>query len=359
MRQYRELLKNILMHGKVQYNPRTEEHTLALSGAQSIYDLSEGFPLVTTKKVAPRLIFEELFWKLRGERSVKSLAERNVGIWHANAFQHHLKRHNLTSEFPKHSPKWDTGFERYKERLKTDPIFAETEGDLGPVYGFQWRHWTRPDGKEVDQLVNVLQGIKNQPGSRYHILSAWNAGEIRDMALGPCPMWDQFTVFGDSLDLHNFQRSCDVFLGVPFNIAQEAMLAHLVAQETGLTPGVFTHTYGNVHVYLGVSPRSNFWDNPKNVEKFKLKVTSIGDREDYMGLREWYLEQARSEREGNERKDHMPFVLEQLSKRIRSLPSIKIKKIPLLELIERPVGDVLEISEYRPCVWDSRAVMAA
>ncbi|MEX2017461.1 MAG: thymidylate synthase, partial [Candidatus Pacearchaeota archaeon] len=251
MRQYHELLKDILVNGDVQYDPRTEEQVLGISGHLSKYNMSEGFPLVTTKKVAPRLVFEELFWKMRGERNVKPLYDRKVHIWDGNAFDHYLKRHGLKGEVPKHTEKWEEEFKKYKEKIGNDSEFAAVEGDMGPIYGYQWRHWKKQNGEEIDQLKKVLKGIKEKPGSRYHVMSAWNVGELEEMALGPCPFWHQFTVYGDNLDLHTVQRSCDVYLGVPFNIAQESALLYTVAKETGLKPRKFIHDYINVHIYLG------------------------------------------------------------------------------------------------------------
>ena len=183
MKQYHDLLKGILSKGEVQFEPRTEEYILGLSSWQSIYDLREGFPLVTTKSVPPRLPFEELFWKLRGERNVKSLFDNNVHIWDANAFDRSLRENNLKDEFPKHSQEWNKKFEEYKQKLGDDPKFAETAGDLGPVYGYQWRHWKKQNEEEVDQLSNLLKGIKEKPGSRYHVLSSWNVSDLQDMAL--------------------------------------------------------------------------------------------------------------------------------------------------------------------------------
>ena len=212
MRQYQELLKRILGHGDVQFEPRTQEYIIGISAWQSIYDLREGFPLITTKNVPQRLPFEELFWKARGERNVKSLFDREIHIWDANAFGNYLKRNNLQDRFPKHSPAWNEEFERYKERLKSDSRFAADAGDLGPVYGYQWRHGFKRDGKEIDQLRNLIDGIKKKPGLRYHILNSWNPADLPDMALGPCPFWHQFTVYGDKLDLTMVQRSCDVLL---------------------------------------------------------------------------------------------------------------------------------------------------
>ena len=183
---------------------------MGISGDQSIYDLDEGFPLVTTKNVPYRLPFEELFWKLRGERSAKSLFDKNINIWNGNAFDRYLRNSGLEDKFPKHSQEWLDEFENFKERMKK----GEIDGDLGPVYGHQWRHWKDSENKEIDQLENVLKGIKKKPGSRYHVMSAWNVGDLSDMAIGPCPTIHQFNVFGENLDLNVYQRSCDVFLGV-------------------------------------------------------------------------------------------------------------------------------------------------
>lgn len=358
MKQYHDLLKDILINGDFQYDPRTEEYVLGISGHLSNYDLREGFPLVTTKKIPYRLVFEELFWKLRGERNIKSLFDRNVHIWDGNAFDHYLKRHNLKSKFPKHTKKWDKKFEWYKEKIAKNPNFALVEGDLGPIYGYQWRHWKKKDGEEIDQLQNILKSLKEKPGSRYHIISAWNVGELEEMALGPCPFWHQFTVYGKNLDLHTVQRSCDVYIGVPFNIAQEAAFLHLVAKETGLNPRRFIHDYVNAHIYLGVPPRAKFFCDKRNLTEFKNKVRGIKDPEQYIELREWYINNAPPEEEKQKRKDHMPFVLEQLSKKPKKLPNIIIQDIPLFDLIKRPADKIIKIEGYEFCEWDSSARMA-
>ncbi len=373
MEQYHKLLKEILGKGDVMYEPRTEEFILGIGGWQSIYDLREGFPLMTTKNVAPRLAFEELFWKLRGERSVKSLVERGVNYWNANAFDKYLKTNKLSQEFPKHSEQWNGEFARYQEKLKT----GEESGDLGPVYGYQWRHWQKPvfvegyaagtewipehiETQDVDQLENLLKGIKEKPGSRYHLLSAWNVADLSEMALGPCPMVHQFSVFGKNIDLNMYQRSCDVFLGVPFNIAQDSLLTHMVARETNLEPRKFIHSYGNVHSYLGVPPRANFWTDEKNVKEFQGKFGEIKDKEQYLDLKKWYLENAPEESKGNERKDHIPFILEQLSRKPTKLPYLEFNgNVPLLEAIKNPAMNHLDIVGYHPQKWDSKANMAA
>ena len=373
MKQYHELLKDILINGDVQYDPRTEEQVLGISGHLSKYDLREGFPLVTTKKVAQRLVFEELFWKLRGERNVKPLFDRNVHIWDGNAFDHYLKRHKLTSEFPKHTEKWEVEFVKYKKKIGSNSKFAVIEGDMGPIYGYQWRHWKKPRGKgvwnatkelffgqkEIDQLKNVIRGIKEKPGSRYHVMSAWNVGELGEMALGPCPFWHQFTVYGDNLDLHTVQRSCDVYLGVPFNIGQESALLQMIAGETGLKPRKFLHDYINVHIYLGVSPRAEFLRDKKNLDEFQRRAKSIENPEEYLELKEWYTKEAPAEGKGQERKDHMPFVLEQLSKETKEVSSLSLQPIPLFEAIQKPVGEIIKAENYEYHDWDSSARMAA
>ncbi len=372
MKQYHDLLKEILTKGEVQYEPRTEEYILGIPGFQRVYDLREGFPLMTTKNVPIRLPAEELFWKLRGERSVKSLFDRTVHIWDANAFQKYLQNNGLDKEIPKHTKRWAEEFEAWKERLSK----GKEDGDLGPVYGYQWRHWKKPifvkghaegiewvpdqwEVKEVDQLEKLLKGIKEKPGSRYHILNAYNVGDLSDMALGPCPFWHQFTVYGNSLDLHMVQRSCDTFLGIPFNIAQDSLLAHLVARETGLEARRFIHTTVNTHIYLGVPPRSDFWTNPANVTEFQMRVDNISGKVDYKEVRDWYLIKAPIERELDVGKDHIPDVLTQLAKKPRDLPTLILENIPLYDAIEKPAEEIVRVSDYNPHKWKTNSQMAA
>src|SRR3989344_4738263 len=166
MRQYHDLLKKVLGGGDVQFDPRTQESVLGLSVAQSTYDLREGFPLITTKNIPPRLPFEELFWKLRGERNVKSLVDKNIHFWTANAFDKYLKSQGLKDKFPKHSLQWNSEFKLYTEKILEKTDFYKTAGDLGPVYGYQWRHWKDQNGKEVDQLKKILNGSEAPNSSR-------------------------------------------------------------------------------------------------------------------------------------------------------------------------------------------------
>jgi thymidylate synthase len=210
-RQYLDLLADILANG-VERGDRTGTGTKGVFGRQMRFDLSQGFPLLTTKKLHKKSIILELLWFLRGDTNVRWLQERGVSIW----------------------DEW------------ADP---ET-GELGPVYGKQWRSWTAPDGRVIDQIAAVVEGLKTNPNSRRHIVSAWNPAEVEDMALPPCHCLFQFFVADGKLSCQLYQRSADVFLGVPFNIASYALLTMMVAQVTGLEPGEFVHTLGDAHLYL-------------------------------------------------------------------------------------------------------------
>jgi thymidylate synthase len=210
-RQYLDLLADILANG-VERGDRTGTGTLGVFGRQMRFDLAQGFPLLTTKKLHRKSIILELLWFLRGDTNVRWLQERGVSIWN----------------------EWAD---------------AET-GELGPVYGKQWRSWTAPDGRVIDQIAAVVEGLKANPNSRRHIVSAWNPAEVEDMALPPCHCLFQFFVADGKLSCQLYQRSADVFLGVPFNIASYALLTLMVAQVTGLKPGEFVHTLGDAHLYL-------------------------------------------------------------------------------------------------------------
>ena len=210
MRAYLDLLQRILDEG-VEKSDRTGTGTLSVFGHQTRFDLTEGFPLVTTKKVHTRSVFAELLWFLRGDTNVKWLQDRGVTIW----------------------DEW-----------------ADADGDLGPVYGYQWRSWPAPDGSHVDQIAQLVAQIRDNPDSRRHIVSAWNVADIPQMALAPCHALFQFYVADGRLSCQLYQRSADVFLGVPFNIASYALLTHMVAQVTGLRVGDFVHTLGDAHLYV-------------------------------------------------------------------------------------------------------------
>jgi thymidylate synthase len=207
--QYLTLLHDVLEHGSVRED-RTGVGTRSVFGRQLRFDLTEGFPLLTTKKLHTKSIVAELIWFLRGDTNVKWLQEQGVSIW----------------------DEW-----------------ADSAGDLGPVYGKQWRSWATPDGRVIDQIAMVVESLKTMPYSRRHIVSAWNPADVDHMALPPCHCLFQFYVADGKLSCQLYQRSADVFLGVPFNIASYALLTHMMAQVTGLAVGEFVHTFGDAHLY--------------------------------------------------------------------------------------------------------------
>ena len=241
MRQYLDLLADVMKNGT---DPpgRTGTGTRSVFGRQIRFDLSKGFPLVTTKKVHLKSIIYELLWFLRGETNVRSLQEHGVKIW----------------------DQW-----------------ADENGDLGPVYGSQWRSWPDGEGGTIDQIANVLHSIRTKPDSRRHIVSAWNPAEVDDMALPPCHCLFQFYVANGRLSCQLYQRSGDIFLGVPFNIASYALLTHMVAQVTDLLPGEFVHSFGDLHLYANhvEQAREQLLREPRPLPRLTLNPdrTSIFD----------------------------------------------------------------------------------
>jgi thymidylate synthase len=253
MQQYLSLVQDILEKGEKRED-RTGVGTISIFGAQRKYDLREGFPLLTTKKMNPRNIIVELLWFLRGDTNIKYLVDREVHIWDEWPFQDYLIANKLTDKFPMYSDSWTEEKKTFIERIKTDDSFAAQWGDLGPVYGKQWRRWQGPDGKQYDQIAQVIEQLKRSPNSRRILVSAWNVADVSTHTKTAPPLCHtlfQFYVAKDNrLDLQLYQRSADTALGVPYNIASYAALLTIIAQEVGLTPGIFTHTFGDVHIYL-------------------------------------------------------------------------------------------------------------
>jgi thymidylate synthase len=241
MRQYLDLLEKISREGVVKPD-RTGVGTKSIFGHQMRFDLSQGFPALTTKRLHLRSIIYELLWFLRGDTNVKYLNANGVTIW----------------------DEW-----------------AAPDGELGHVYGYQWRSWPTPDGRHIDQIAQVVSSLKNNPDSRRHIVSAWNVGEIEEMALPPCHALFQFYVAGGRLSCQLYQRSADVFLGVPFNIASYALLTMMMAQVTGLEAGEFVHTTGDTHLYLNhmdqVAEQLARTPRPLPVMRLNRGVSSIFD----------------------------------------------------------------------------------
>jgi thymidylate synthase len=221
MKQYLDLLDHVLKNG-AEKRDRTGTGTVSVFGYQMRFNLQEGFPLMTTKKLHLKSIIHELLWFISGDTNTKYLNDNGVKIWN----------------------EW-----------------ADNDGNLGPVYGYQWRSWPAADGRKIDQLSNLINGIKISPDSRRHLVNAWNVGEIDKMALPPCHILFQFYVADGKLSCQLYQRSADIFLGVPFNIASYALLTMMVAKVTGLKPGEFIHTLGDAHIYLN------------HIEQVKLQLT--------------------------------------------------------------------------------------
>jgi len=260
MKQYLEALKYVLENG-VDRPDRTGIGTRAVFGMQLRFNMQDGFPAVTTKKLMFRSVKAELLWFLKGSSDIKELHKLGTHIWDANA----------------NAPYW-------KDK-------ARFEGDVGRIYGVQWRRWMAPDGREIDQLKEVIEKIKSNPYDRRLIVTAWNPGEIDKMCLPPCHILFQFFVAQGKLSLQMYQRSCDMFLGVPFNIASYSLLLHMVAQVTDLKPGEFIHTLGDAHIYLNhfdqvkeqlkrqPYPLPKLWLNPKikNIDDLEMEDIKLLD----------------------------------------------------------------------------------
>lgn len=265
MKQYLDMCRDILDNGELK-DDRTGTGTYSIFGYQNRYNLEEGFPLLTTKKVFLKGIIHELLWFLKGDTNIKYLVENNVRIW--NEWPYEL--------FKQSSDYQGETLKEFVEKIKEDDKFANKHGDLGPVYGKQWR-----DFGGVDQVLQAIDEIKNNPDSRRIIISAWNPGEISQMALPPCHAFMQFYVSNGKLSLQLYQRSADVFLGVPFNIASYSLLLMMVAQVTGLKPYEFIHTTGDTHIYTNHLDQINLQltREPKKLPKMVINpnIKSILD----------------------------------------------------------------------------------
>lgn len=252
--QYLDVLQRILDTG-IDRMDRTGVGTRSIFGAQMRFDLSKGFPLFTTKKVHFRSIVHELIWFLSGDTNISYLVRNNVKIWNEWAFSAYIQANNLNEKWPRYSEKWHEELAIFVEKIKNDDDFAQKWGDLGPIYGKQWRAWDTKSGNIIDQMQNAINTIKNDPYSRRNLVSGWNVGEIetlikdKNTAPPPCHTLFQFYVANNKLSCQLYQRSADMFLGVPFNVASYALLTMLIAQSTELEVGDFVHTFGDAHIY--------------------------------------------------------------------------------------------------------------
>ncbi len=258
MKQYLELAKNILENG-VKKEDRTGTGTISMFGTQTRYSLENGLPLLTTKKVNFAAVLHELLWFLKGDTNIKYLVDNNVNIWNEWPYKEFMESEEFNNETQ----------EEFIERIKTDDEFAKKHGNLGPVYGKQWR-----DFLGVDQIAKVVEQIKNNPDSRRHIVSAWNPTEVDNMLLPPCHSLFQFYVVNGKLSTQLYQRSADLFLGVPFNIASYSILNMLISHHLGLENGEFIHTTGDTHIYSNHIEQINLQltRTPKELPKLVIKT---------------------------------------------------------------------------------------
>ena len=238
MQQYQQFLQHILENG-TKKEDRTGTGTISVFGYQMRFDLKEGFPLVTTKKLHLKSIVYELLWFIAGDTNIQYLCKNGCNIWNDWPFAKYQKSAEYQNETMK----------EFATKIANDDAFAKQYGELGPVYGYQWRHWPDGNGGEIDQLSNLIYNIKNNPDSRRHIISAWNVADIEDMTLPPCHSLFQFYVIDGKLSCQLYQRSADAFLGVPFNIASYALFTMMIAQVCDLKLGDFVHTFGDAHIY--------------------------------------------------------------------------------------------------------------
>ena len=328
---------------------------ISLFGYQNEYDLRDGFPLLTTKNMFTRGITHELIWFLKGDTNIKYLEDNNVGIWRGNSFEHNLPQmieagifsEHIGEKENKYSPDWDKAMSEYSQRIKEDDNeFAKKYGDAGPIYGAQWRKWKYPDAKtgkliEIDQLGNVIEKMKKKPVGKKHIITAWNPGDLPNMALPSCHVLFQMTGNEDGeMDLQLYQRSCDQFLGVPFNIASYAMLTQIIAQEVGLKPRRFIHTFGDSHFYTGLEKRSEWHQD--NFNELRGRVRNVENKEDYLEILEWVNKNAPSGK-AEEKYDHVTAILKQLSRKPKKLPTLHIANKPFDEL----TFDDFTIDDYK------------
>lgn len=300
MRQYLELLKHIQDHGAIKTD-RTGTGTKSVFGYQMRLDLAEGFPLVTTKKIPVRLIITELLWFLAGDTNIKYLVDNDNHIWDDWPYKAYLKK--MGREIPEtSSEEWLAGIKEFTLRIKEDANFAKEYGELGPIYGKQWRSWESKDARIIDQITQVIEQIKKSPDSRRMIVSAWNVADIEEMAksgLPPCHCLFQFYVADGKLSCQLYQRSCDTFLGVPFNIASYALLTMMIAQVCNLKVGEFVWTGGDAHLYLNhleqvdlqlsreprALPIMKLTPHVKDIFAFKLEDFTLQEYDPHPGIK--------------------------------------------------------------------------
>lgn len=356
-----------------------ESGIISLFGYQNSYNLTKGFPLLTTKQMPAKSksMFTELLWFLKGDTNIGYMEKNKSPVWRSDAFQHNLDKLVDAGIYPKgmkkYSPEWIAAKDNYGQRIKEDSDFAKQFGDAGPIYPKQWRRWSKfspvenqeqlhiknkggvfvpfegktYNEKEIDQVRNMIEGLKKKPTGKKHILSGWNVADVPNMSLPPCHLLFQATANENGeLEMQLYQRSCDMFLGVPFNIAQYAALTQIIAKEAGMTPKTFIHTFGDSHFYASIGERTKWYK--ENIKEIQEKIRNAKDLEKrienktgYLEVRDWINKHAPAD--GNEENyDHVTAILEQLSNEPLGLCKLEIadKSFDKLEL------DDFEIKDY-------------
>jgi thymidylate synthase len=342
---------------------------ISLFGYQNSYDLEKGFPLLTTKQMPAKSksMFTELLWFLKGDTNIKYLEDNKSPVWRADVFNYNLEKMADAGIYPKdmqkYSPEWNAAKDDYGKMLKEDENFSKKWGDAGPIYPKQWRRWSKfspvenqkqlyvendkgifvpVEGqayqeKEIDQVRNMIEGLKKKPTGKKHILTGWNVADLKDMSLPPCHVLFQATANEQGeLEMQLYQRSCDEFLGVPFNDAQYAALTQIIAKEAGMIPKTFIHTFGDAHFYASIGERTKWYG--KNFEEFQGRTREAVDLESrtddkagYLEVKDWINKNAPAD--GNmEKYDHVTAILEQLGNKPLELCTLDIADKPFEEL---------------------------
>ena len=378
--QYREYAKEILTSPRSNFKGGSKgAGIISLFGYQNNYDLTKGFPLLTTKQMPAKSksMFVELLWFLKGDTNIEYLEKNNSPVWRADVFNYNLEKMAEAGIYPKdmikYSPEWNAAKDDYGEKIKTDHNFAKNWGDAGPIYPKQWRRWSKYspvdspetlymknesgvfvpanvkayEETEIDQVRGMIEGLKKKPTGKKHILSGWNVADIEDMSLPPCHTLFQATGNENGeMEMQMYQRSCDSFLGVPFNIAQYAAMTNIIAKEAGMVPKTFIHTFGDAHFYASIGERTKWYGNNfKEFQKRTRDAVSLeeitGDREGYLEVRDWINKNAPAD--GNmENYDHVTAVLEQLANEPLGFCNLEIADKPFEEL---ELGD-FDITNY-------------
>lgn len=340
---YHTYLKEVLTDERTNYRPaaRTSASTIGTFGKRMEFNCSEELPASTTKPIFFKALNTELVAFTRGESDLKFFLERDCNIWNGNGFDYNRRKFEDNHKYgnwknlKKDTPLFNEAQQEYIKLVKEGKL-SDTYSDLGGIYGVQWRRWPTQNGETIDQLAKSIEQLKENPFSRYHLVSAWNPGEIRRMALPPCHMKFQFYARKDekgewNLDSSMDQRSCDSLLGVPFNFTSESMKLKMIANLLGYKPGTFIQTLEDAHIYCGKGDRAEWYG--ENLYELKKEVAKCNTPEEYLSLKEDLLSVLPDEEPGAEGLDHVPFVLEQLSRQeSKIMPKVSFKGPEALDI---------------------------